>query len=1280
MVPSAARSNKGHVAILRRKTNLPMGSMVLALIFLATTANTYCSAFEYVLLDNDNDSSSNENKYSVRLVDVTTNTSDVFTLFRKANATVHVDGLAWQASPAYSKMANHDGNGAQQAQKILNTARLAYTTYLDHTIIATGSHDLSPPGTLPPSSVMAGYLELDQAGRHNVTVTLQVVYSYYNDQGDDKELEFPTSATNISDFDLYSTNYEDNNDISSVVSSLLISLEDYSTPMITTTRHYESFQGWVTILPVFFTIFMGWLTGNVEISISTTNLISVCVSHGSFFRGTEYLVQGCILGALANVFNGTVMLLVFFISGIMSLVRVTGGSKGFVKLMAYYIRSTRVVQCLFFAVSAAYFWDDVLSILLMGFLFRPLLDMAHTSKPVAAMILDATAGPIASIVVLSTWLSWEIPLLQQELDRLEGLSGGGDDAPILSMTPLEVLRESLPYAFYPIFLLILMPLLLWSQRHMGQMLMYERLTQVYQAKDGGARNTQGPTQEHLPILPNITCRFWNSCLPIGVISVLFVFNWFQTGVRNSPYYHAEENGGDVSDDYEWIASIFTYSSVSLAWMQCVSMGAALFVVSLILQRQENGSIYFLPCNIRKLMNRKKKNHDAQEDDLHFVDETEETEQGGTDPTNNNIDDSFRPLIPLMDLIGSFFFGFSHVMPFMIQFILAWALRDSFSQMGLDRWIASMFGNQLDQLIINHVQLVPTLAFLTAFFMSLFVGGAARGKVASVLLPMAVSPVYKATHATDPDMVFQVIGAILSGCVAGDHAAPLSNTTLLSCLSSDCHVLVHVVTQLPYICIVALLSLAVGVVPVGFGAYPVVAGYCIGIAFLLFFVFFLCCPILDINGGWDIFTRLYIRIFAQRKSENATSGGIDDGGSFWEILQRDTIRAARALADGTGISYDAEDFQYLMKPIESRAGSGEGHNLSSTSSSSSKSKNSNPTRSKNSMVDSKCASASRDSEDAATHILSVHIIANNGLASANEQIMPKNSRASTNGHMSNGSNRISANNSHVSTNDHMSSTSKRSSANNSRASTNDRTSNSKSRMSNMSNSKRVPSADSENPPIRPVQIIASNSFASKNDHMSNMSKSKSASYAASDSENPPAPSRPVQIIASNSRASKNDHMSNSKSVSYSASDSENPPAPSRPVQIVASTGVETTFSSHNMTISNSSRPSEDSSEKPASHNRPVRIIATNRASKNDYMSTSKSASYSASGSENPAPSRPVQIVEPTGVETSISNHNMTISNSSRPSEDSSEKPTSHNRPVRIIATNGLGLVSNQRIGK
>ena len=73
---------------------------------------------------------------------------------------------------------------------------------------------------------------------------------------------------------------------------------------------------------------------------------------------------------------------------------------------------------------------------------------------------------------------------------------------------------------------------------------------------------------------------------------------------------------------------------------------------------------------------------------------------------------------------------------------------------------------------------------------------------SIMLPVAV-PMAVGLDAN----VALAMGAVISGGVFGDHCSPISDTTIISSLASDCEVIEHVKTQLPY----ALISGAVALI-------------------------------------------------------------------------------------------------------------------------------------------------------------------------------------------------------------------------------------------------------------------------------------------------------------------------------------------------------------------------------------------------------------------------------------------------------------------------------------
>jgi hypothetical protein len=88
-------------------------------------------------------------------------------------------------------------------------------------------------------------------------------------------------------------------------------------------------------------------------------------------------------------------------------------------------------------------------------------------------------------------------------------------------------------------------------------------------------------------------------------------------------------------------------------------------------------------------------------------------------------------------------------------------------------------------------------------------------------------------------------------------SPLSDTTLLTALTTDCGLFAHVSTQTPYIVWVCVVSILVGTFPIGSDTYQVGVAYLFAILAMLFFVFFLCAKIIDPKGRFDPMTEVYL---------------------------------------------------------------------------------------------------------------------------------------------------------------------------------------------------------------------------------------------------------------------------------------------------------------------------------------------------------------------------------------------------------------------------------------
>ncbi len=148
-------------------------------------------------------------------------------------------------------------------------------------------------------------------------------------------------------------------------------------------------------------------------------------------------------------------------------------------------------------------------------------------------------------------------------------------------------------------------------------------------------------------------------------------------------------------------------------------------------------------------------------------------------------------------------------PALAVLVLAWAMSDLCGALGTAEVLVQLLRGALPS------WLVPVLVFGLACAVS-FSTGSSWGTMA-LLLPTTIPLAF---HLGEMTLTLLALGAVLEGSIFGDHCSPISDTTVLSAVSSGCDLMLHVRTQLPYALTTAAAALAFGYIPAALGAPPV----------------------------------------------------------------------------------------------------------------------------------------------------------------------------------------------------------------------------------------------------------------------------------------------------------------------------------------------------------------------------------------------------------------------------------------------------------------------------
>jgi Na+/H+ antiporter NhaC len=271
--------------------------------------------------------------------------------------------------------------------------------------------------------------------------------------------------------------------------------------------------GWVSVMPPLLAIALALVTRQVLVSLVLGGWLGCLFLTGwhplaALLRlGDRFLVE-----ALAEPDHASIVLFTTILGGMVGVMSRGGLTEGVVRGLGRGVRSRRGGQLATAGMGTAIFFDDYANTLLVGTTMRPLTDRLRISREKLSYLVDSTAAPVATLAVISTWVGFEVGLIQ---DAMAGLG--------VQESAYTFFLRMLPYGFYPWLTLVCVYALAVSGREFGPMLAAERrAASLGQLLRPGAR----PASETLGVDAPSTTRDGDQKAPIapwlGMLPVLTV--------------------------------------------------------------------------------------------------------------------------------------------------------------------------------------------------------------------------------------------------------------------------------------------------------------------------------------------------------------------------------------------------------------------------------------------------------------------------------------------------------------------------------------------------------------------------------------------------------------------------------------------------------------------------------------------------------------------------------------------------------------------------------------
>jgi Na+/H+ antiporter NhaC len=336
--------------------------------------------------------------------------------------------------------------------------------------------------------------------------------------------------------------------------------------------------GFLSILPPLIAIVLALVLRQVIISLI------VGIYAGSIFIydynpliGFFRLIDKYIINAISDTSHIQIIVFTLLFGGVVGLISKCGGTRGIANLLTKFAKTRRSGMIVTWLSGLIIFFDDYANALVVGNLMRPITDKLKISREKLSFIVDATSAPVASIVIVSSWIGYEVGLIQDALVMI------GSEANAYS-----IFIETIPYRFYPIAMLLFVLLIALSKKDFGSMYRAEkRAMNEGKVTTGSEEGTLEFSDPENLLANEDKAKWYNGLIPIFVIIFGTIAGLVYTGISS-----LQNKGISNYNLAEIISNSDSYLSLLWSSFAACVVGAVLIISQRILTLRKTIDAWF----------------------------------------------------------------------------------------------------------------------------------------------------------------------------------------------------------------------------------------------------------------------------------------------------------------------------------------------------------------------------------------------------------------------------------------------------------------------------------------------------------------------------------------------------------------------------------------------------------------------------------------------------------------------------------------------------------------
>lgn len=234
------------------------------------------------------------------------------------------------------------------------------------------------------------------------------------------------------------------------------------------------------------------------------------------------LVDVYVINSLIDKSHIQIIVFTLMFGGVIGLMSKSGGTTGIANLLIPLARKRKSGMLATWLSGIIIFFDDYANTLVVGNLMRPLTDKLKISREKLAFIVDATSAPVASIFLISSWIGYEVGLIQ------DGFKAIGFD-----INAYNVFLDTIIFRFYPIAMLLFIPITILMKRDFGPMLKAERNVVLNGIESKDLNSKDDNILKSTELFGNEDrAKWYNGVIPILIIVLGTIAGLIFTGIKS----------------------------------------------------------------------------------------------------------------------------------------------------------------------------------------------------------------------------------------------------------------------------------------------------------------------------------------------------------------------------------------------------------------------------------------------------------------------------------------------------------------------------------------------------------------------------------------------------------------------------------------------------------------------------------------------------------------------------------------------------------------------------